>query len=285
MLKHAERGDLIIRPLEGTSGCGLELLGLDKGPGIAYLGKSLQDGYSTAGSPGTGLGAINRLSQRFDIYSKPDKGAVILAEVWSGGQPPPVTELEIGAVVVPKSGEQVCGDTWCWKQRANGFVVLGVDGLGHGHHAAIAATEACRVFEAFSEESLVSIVQRMHEALRPTRGAAVALVEVDWVASSANAAGIGNLVAAILQPGAVKRIALDNGIVGHTVPRFRELTYAWSSEAVLVLHSDGLSGGWQLDRYPGLLQHSAPLIAGVLYRDFSRGRDDAMVVVIRRTRT
>jgi hypothetical protein len=49
-----------------------------------------------------------------------------------------------------------------------------------------------------------------------------------------------------------------------------------------VMHSDGLTASWQLDRYPGLLQHSAALIAGVLYRDFNRGRDDVMVVVIKR---
>lgn len=282
MVKHVGRGDLIVRPLEGEPSCGLELLGLDKGPGIADLGKSLQDGYSTAGSPGTGLGAISRMSQRFDIYSKPDKGTALLADVWPGAKLPPPTGLDIGAVVVPKPGEQVCGDTWCHKRRANGFVVLAVDGLGHGHHAAIAATEACRVFEAFPDESLVDIVQRMHEALRPTRGAAVALVEVDWHAGVANAAGIGNIVAAIGQTHSIKRIALDNGIVGHTVPRFRALTYPWSADAVLILHSDGLSGSWQLERYPGLLQHSAPLIAGVLYRDFTRVRDDAMAVVIKR---
>ena len=281
MVKHAGGGDLIVRALEGPAGCGLELLGLDRGPGIADLGKSLQDGYSTAGSPGTGLGAIGRLSQRFDIYSKPDKGTALVAEVWAGTKPLPPRELDIGAVVIPKAGEQVCGDTWCCIRRPNGFVVLGVDGLGHGHHAAIAATEACRVFEAFAAEPTLTIVQRIHEALRPTRGAAAALIEVDWDANVANAAGIGNVVAAIARSGSIKRIALDNGIVGHTVPRFRELAYPWFADAALVLHSDGLSSSWQLDRYPGLLQHSAPLIAGVLYRDYTRGRDDAMAVVIK----
>lgn len=282
MIKHADGGDLIVRPLEEPAGCGLQLLGLDKGSGIADLARCLQDGYSTAGSPGTGLGAITRLSQRFDIYSKPGKGTALVAEVWPGSKRQPRAALDVGAVVLPKPGEQVCGDTWCHLRRPNGFVVLGVDGLGHGHHAAVAAAEAYRVFDAFANESLVNIVQSMHEALRPTRGAAVALVEVDWVANMATAAGIGNVIAAIARGSSTKRIALDNGIVGHTVPRFRELTYPWSDDAVLVVHSDGLSSGWLLERYPGLIQHSAALIAGVLYRDFTRGRDDVMVVVIKR---
>jgi anti-sigma regulatory factor (Ser/Thr protein kinase) len=40
----------------------------------------LEDGYSTAGSPGTGLGAIRRISSRFDLYSTPQKGTVLLAQ-------------------------------------------------------------------------------------------------------------------------------------------------------------------------------------------------------------
>lgn len=280
-LKHAEGGLLIARTLEGRAGHGLELLGLDRGPGIADLARSLKDGYSTAGSPGTGLGAIDRMSQRFDIYSKPDKGTAVLAEIWQGAREHR-RDFDIGAIVIPKSGEEICGDRWCHQPRTNGFAVLAVDGLGHGEHAAHAAAEACRVFDASPPDSLAHMVQRMHEALRPTRGAALALVEVDWNAKVAIAAGIGNIVAAVAHPESTKRIALDNGIVGHTAPRFRELTYPWPEDAVLLLHSDGLSASWQLDRYPGLLQHSASLIAGVLYRDFDRARDDAMVVVIKR---
>lgn len=280
-LKHADGGTLLARRLQGPTATGLELLGLDRGPGIVDLSRALQDGYSTAGSPGTGLGAIERMSERFDIYSKPDKGTAVLAEVWQDAKAQR-TGLDIGAIVIAKAGEDACGDQWCYVERPHGFAVLAVDGLGHGHHAARAASEACRVFEASPQGSLADIVQRMHEALRPTRGAAVALVEVDWNAKVAIAAGIGNIVAAVAQHDATKRIALDNGIVGHTAPRFRELTYPWSEDAALLMHSDGLSGSWQLDRYPGLLQHSAPLIAGVLYRDFDRARDDALVVVIKR---
>ena len=39
-----------------------------------------------------------------------------------------------------------------------------------------------------------------------------------------------------------------------------------------------------MDRYPGLALRRSSLIAGVLYRDFTRGRDDTLVVVAKRTR-
>ena len=48
---------------------------------------------------------------------------------------------------------------------------------------------------------------------------------------------------------------------------------------LVILASDGLSTSWTLDDYPGLSQRHPSLIAGVLYRDFSRGRDDVTVLV------
>ena len=71
---------------------GVEILALDKGPGIRDLERSLRDGYSTAGGAGTGLGAISRLSSEFDVYSPPGKGTALLARIWPGEphSPPPV---------------------------------------------------------------------------------------------------------------------------------------------------------------------------------------------------
>jgi hypothetical protein len=47
------------------------------------------------------------------------------------------------------------------------------------------------------------------------------------------------------------------------------------------MHSDGISSQWQLDPYPGLRITHPGLVAGVLFRDFWRGRDDATVVVVK----
>jgi hypothetical protein len=48
------------------------------------------------------------------------------------------------------------------------------------------------------------------------------------------------------------------------------------------MHSDGLLTNWSLDAYPGLLTRHPALIAGVMYRDFRRGRDDVTVLAVRR---
>lgn len=283
LVKHGGGGELIATNLSSAGRTGLQLLGLDKGPGIADLGRSLRDGYSTSGSPGTGLGALERMSQRFEIYSRPGLGTAVLAQLWPDSRRPPAERMEIGALVVPKPGETECGDAWCYSERVEGFLVLGVDGLGHGLGAAQAATEACRAFEVEKHRPPTRLMQILHETLRPTRGAAVTMLEVDWDAGRASSVAVGNVAAALINGTAIKRIAADNGIVGHVISHPRELQHPCGPNTVFVIHSDGLAANWHPERYPGLMQHHPALIAGVLYRDCKRGRDDSLVVVIRRS--
>jgi anti-sigma regulatory factor (Ser/Thr protein kinase) len=283
MTKHAGGGELIAQPLERGDTRGVGLIGLDKGPGIADVAKCLRDGFSTGGSPGTGLGAISRMSQLFDIYSRPGHGTVVVAQLWPDGRAPRDVPMEIGAIVVPKPGEVECGDTWCYVERAGGALAMGVDGLGHGLGASQAASLACEVFMTEKTRSPGAVLERIHANLRTTRGAAAIVMEINWDQSQLLAAGIGNLIAAVVESSSMKRIPSYNGIVGHATPRIRELSYPLAPAATVVFHSDGLSGTWQPERYPGLMQHSCAAIAGVLYRDCKRGRDDSMIVALRRT--
>src|SRR6186713_834156 len=62
ILKHARQGRVLLRPIDNRPAIAIELLALDRGPGIGNLAASLRDGHSTAGTPGTGLGALARLS-------------------------------------------------------------------------------------------------------------------------------------------------------------------------------------------------------------------------------
>ena len=94
-------------------------------------------------------------------------------------------------------------------------------------------------------------------------------------------AGLGNIAASIVSPRESKSLISYNGIAGHEARKIQEFGYEWPADALLVVHSDGLSARWDLSRYPGLAVRDPSVVAGVLYRDFSRGRDDALVVVVR----
>ena len=275
-------GDLVFRPLQEAGATGLDILSLDRGPGIANIGESLRDGHSSAGSPGTGLGAIRRLSAAFDIYSSPGKGVAVSSRLWKDSPPrlPPV--LRIGAVCLPLLGEQACGDAWATKAVGDITLFLLADGLGHGPDAAAASTRAVEIFEEHAARGPAELLHLIHAGLRGTRGAAVAVAEVSWAASETRGvrfAGVGNISGLLLSRGASRHLVSYNGTAGVEARTIREFRCPWPEGGVLVLHSDGVATHWSLEDYPGLAQKDPALIAGVLFRDHQRPRDDSTVVV------
>jgi len=78
LLLHATGGEILIRMLPAEAGPGVEIIALDRGPGITNIQRCMADGYSSGGTGGTGLGAVRRISTEFDIYSQPLVGTVVL---------------------------------------------------------------------------------------------------------------------------------------------------------------------------------------------------------------
>lgn len=279
LIQHGQGGVLLLRLLEQDSAIGIEVLSLDKGRGMVDVDECLQDGFSTAGTLGNGLGAISRLSGLFEIYSIRNQGTALLAHLWSDSAlHPPQETLEIGAICLPKRGEDVSGDAWAYQIDRCRSLLLVADGLGHGPAAATAASQAVRIFQEH-HRSPGAIVEAAHAALRSTRGAALAIAEIDFEQQSVRFAGIGNIAASIFSFTERHHLISNNGTVGHEVRKIQEFTYPWYANGLLIMHSDGLDTKWQLDRYPGLSQKHPSLIAGVLYRDFNRERDDVTVLV------
>jgi hypothetical protein len=261
---------------------GVELLALDKGPGIRDLSRAMADGYSTGGTAGKGLGAIQRMASEFDLSSSTETGTALLARVWSAAALKHRGEGDReGVVCLPFKGESACGDGWAVCRAGSRTVVAIVDGLGHGSEAAKAADEGFRIVRAHLDASPAQIVQYAHAALRATRGAAIAVAEISASPPGVRFAGVGNVVAAIVSNEGTRSLASLNGTIGHSVHKIQEFAYPWPEGAWLIMHSDGLTSRWRLDSYPGLSARHPALVAGVLYRDFSRGRDDATVVAIR----
>lgn len=285
LVKHAGNGTMIVEAVTNNGTSGVRLLGLDQGPGIRDLTAALRDGFSTAGTGGNGLGAIKRLSNTFDIYTSPGHGTAVLAEFWP--QKKKVSHrspIEVGVVSVPVKGEDVCGDGWGIKTSAESVLLMVVDGLGHGVLAAEAAQEAQRIFRQSSGDSPIPILQDSHDALKKTRGAAMAIASLNSEKEVLSYAGIGNITASVVTPEGTRGMVSHNGTVGHHLVRVQEFTFPWSAESILVMHSDGLRSGWDLKAYPGIWNKHTGLIAGILYRDFFRERDDVTVLVAKNSK-
>jgi anti-sigma regulatory factor (Ser/Thr protein kinase) len=286
MIKHAGGGDLILHALQVEETSGIETLALDKGPGIRSVDESLRDGYSTSGSLGTGLGAIQRLSSLCDLYSMPGQGTVVLSRIWRQSPPAaaPPHPLEVGVVCLPVATEQACGDAWAVHQSRERALILVADGLGHGKYAAEASAEAAKVFENYVDNSPAQMIERIHVALHSTRGAAVSVAELSWGQRILRYAGVGNVSGRIFSGETARNMVSHNGTVGFEARKIQEFTYPWPEDGLLILHSDGLDTHWTLDDYPGLRGRHPALIAGVLFRDHNRVRDDSTVVAIKEAR-
>ena len=281
VIKHAQFGKMLFEHIHHDGRNGLRVLALDKGPGIADVTAALQDGFSTAGTNGTGLGAVRRLATYFDLYSIAGRGTCILAEFWSGKKPPEGRSLEVGAISIPLRGEPVCGDGWAIRRNGSGAWFMVVDGLGHGVFAADAAREAERVFVESGSESPANILNDVHDALKKTRGAAAAIAYVNQERQSLCFAGLGNISATVATAQSSRGIASHNGTLGHQIHRMQEFNLPWDQESVLIMHSDGLSSRWDLSESRGIWSRHPSLIASVLYRDFAKEKDDVTVLVAR----
>jgi anti-sigma regulatory factor (Ser/Thr protein kinase) len=286
ILKHANSGEIVLTAAFMESRKGVDVVALDKGPGIANFAESLRDGHSTAGSTGIGLGAITRLADSFDFYTQPGRGTALAVRIWSSNERGHSSKagacaIEIGGLSVPVRGETVSGDAWSARRSPQGTTILVIDGLGHGQLAAEAAKLAVEIFLNSKEQSPVELLERIHGALRATRGAAGAVAELDLEARQVRLAGVGNISASVITGEHTRNLVSMNGILGHQIQAWREFSYPWPAGASLLLYSDGVTTKLNLADYPGLLTKSCTLMAGVLYRDYNRGRDDATVVVAR----
>lgn len=282
IVKHGNGGQMLISAYDDSSGAGVQLIALDKGRGIANLSEALRDGVSTAGSAGAGLGAIRRQSRVMEIASWPGLGTAVLARIEARHRAGAAITPPWGCVSVPMPGETVCGDGCDAVEDAAGRTLIVVDGLGHGPSAATAASEALRLFRRHQSRPLPEMLTFLHAGLRSTRGAAVSLARFDPTQHKVYYGGIGNIAAAIVSAGDVRRMVAHNGTAGHVARRIQVFDYPYDA-GIVVMASDGLATSWSLASYPGLTQAHPTLIAAVLYRDFSRQRDDCTVLVARGT--
>jgi anti-sigma regulatory factor (Ser/Thr protein kinase) len=285
LVKHSGGGQLILKGLDdGPPGPCLEILTIDSGPGMSDLSRCMADGYSSVGSPGTGLGAMSRLADSFEIISGPD-GTVLWARIdrKSELRASHHYELELGVVRVAAPGEQVCGDDWATVDRDGLSFVLMVDGLGHGPPAALAAEEAVRIFQGHRSREPADIVQSIHHAIRGTRGAALAIARLNLAKREVRYAGVGNICSVVVDrtTGETTSMVSHNGTVGYIIRKIHSYDYSWTEKSLLLMHSDGLGTHWNLDRYPGIWQRHPSLVAGLLYRDHKRGRDDVTILAAR----
>ena len=281
LVRHATNGRLLLAARPGQ--VEVEVLSIDEGPGIADIGRSMGDGFSTGGTPGTGLGAVRRLAHDFDMHSAVPGGTVVVARVRASELGAPRRRVQRAAALsMCAPGEQVCGDGWAFALDETHAALMVADGLGHGPAAAEASEAALRTFVANPMAHPREMLEATHRGLRGTRGAAVMTLQADAAAGAIRSAGAGNVMARLVSGISDRTILTQHGTAGVAVRSVEETRTPWPEHALLVVFSDGIESRWPPELLAPVLGNDPSLAAALLVRDHCRGRDDATVAVLRR---
>jgi serine/threonine-protein kinase RsbT len=82
ILEYASVGEIILGTAQKGSRNGILIVARDEGPGIADLGKAMQDGYTTGKGLGLGLPGVRRLMDDFEITSMVGGGTTVTVKKW-----------------------------------------------------------------------------------------------------------------------------------------------------------------------------------------------------------
>jgi anti-sigma regulatory factor (Ser/Thr protein kinase) len=283
LIKHAKGGTLTLTPLAHGERVGLEIQSLDDGPGIVDVEQALMDRFSTSGTRGTGLGAVNRLVDELEITSQRGQSTRVVCRKWVrhyavSSHPCP---LEVGVATRSRNGAEENGDTFVVKTWSESTLVGIIDGLGHGHFAHHAAQAARQYVESHYDQSLDQIFRGVGRACRATRGVVMALARFDWMLDRLVFASLGNIEVRVFPRSEPFHFTIRRGVIGLNAPAVVVTEHLWPIGDILVLHSDGLRSHWGWKDFPSMANQPATLLAQQFLKVLAKEDDDATVIVVR----
>jgi anti-sigma regulatory factor (Ser/Thr protein kinase) len=290
LVKHAGSGELLYRIATTGTIPTLELISIDSGPGMADTAKMIKDGESTTQTLGQGLGAIHRLSDTAQVFSRPGWGTIVYSVIQERKNKDEfvtyaskgATTVSVNALCVPKRREIECGDGYCIRQSQSGVMVFFADGLGHGPQAKEAVDAASEIFMCCEETDPVDIIRKLHDNIRKTRGLVGTVALFDTTVNKLRFCGVGNIHSRFYTGIESRNFMSYNGTIGMTIPSSLHSSDAsLEKNQHLILCSDGIQTRWDLARYPGIFKFNTMVLAASIYKDSTRGNDDASILVVK----
>lgn len=286
LVKHAKGGTLSFEQVEDGERQGMQIESLDDGPGIANFEQALTDGYSTAGSLGTGLGAVNRLMDDLQCDAAPSGGARIVCRRWLYPAPHslPNRRLDLGVATRAFRMMRENGDAFIVRQWGGRALAGVIDGLGHGQLAQRAAQTARHYIEQHFHQPLPELFRGVGRACLATRGVVMALASFDLERQRFALANVGNIVVRVIGSSMPINAVVRRGVLGLNAPAPVVTEHPWEPESIVIMHSDGFRTHWDWNDFLHLAKEPAGAVAQQLLRALGKEDDDATCVVIRNAR-
>lgn len=279
LVKHATGGRLKFECTDERAGMQIE--SEDTGPGIPDVEKAIADGYSTSGSLGIGLGAVNRLMDELEFYSESPTGVRIVCQRWLRSPHAAIfsPRLEFGAATRSFHRQPENGDAFVIRQW-DGYALAGViDGLGHGQFARRASQTARQYIDQHFDQSLDNLFRGVGRVCRVTRGVVMALVRFDFQREKLTVASIGDIETRLIGNSAKFNYIVRRGVVGYNAPNPVCSDYPWTRESLLIMHSDGIQTHWDWEQFGHLKREAPGIVAQRLLAALGKNEDDATVLV------
>ena len=288
-MKHAKGSGMIqIWDNESHEQPTLDIFAMDYGPGIEDLEYAKQDGITTTGTMGRGLGAIERLSSESAIYTQPKEelkeGSWHGTAIWSRftqASSKSAKAFQYGIYSRALHDDFFNGDVIHVRNDADRIRWLHMDGLGHGKEAAEAIYPARHVLDS-DDKDLSSSMNRLSKILKSGRGAVAIGGEINADHEQVHVAGVGDMAARVICNGNLHNIPMSAGVLGHGHRSIDVEDIHFPRQAVLITSSDGIRS-WNMKTLPQLWRHHPQMIALVMGQVVGRNNDDKTILVIRRT--
>jgi len=193
--------------------------------------------------------------------------------------------VEYGVAKFALSGQGESGDHHLVCCNQDGVLIAAVDGIGHGEEAANAAKKAISILRNGVGEPIISLVERCHEKLRPTRGVVLSLASIDVAQGMMTWLGVGNVQGLLMRANtrngnAQEPLLLRAGVVGSRVPPLQAAVLPIQKGDTLIFATDGIRSDFT--ETLNSLENPQRAADRILQNCLS-GSDDALVLVSRLT--
>lgn len=191
--------------------------------------------------------------------------------------------IEWSVAARPIEGQSVSGDLHMVRFFDHYILLSAIDGVGHGDEATAAARAAAEILEKHAGNSVITLVNQCHEALKQTRGVVLTIVKINIEENTLTWIGVGNVEGRVLRADARasqprESVLLRSGLVGYQLPALHAGVIPIARGDLLVLATDGIDPIFDMGN--NLSEPPKQIAEKIMSRHF-KGNDDALVLVAR----